>query len=138
MSDKVIVSKQDANDLPFVEQEHSGDKYVLLEDIKHWLEDATPVSGEAVAEVRCRNNEVFGYIGSRVLQDMLPLGTKLYNNPQPVIPEGYVLVPIVPTESMLKAGKKYQHENYVSDEYNLLKLYHGIYCAMIAEAIKGE
>lgn len=34
----------------------------------------------AVAEVRCRNGEVFGYIGRQVFRDMLPLGTKLYTH----------------------------------------------------------
>lgn len=36
---------------------------------------------EPVAEVRCRNGEVFGFIGSRVFRDMLPLGTKLFTHP---------------------------------------------------------
>jgi hypothetical protein len=40
---------------------------------------------EAVAEVRCRDGEVFGYISSRVIRDMLPLGTKLFTAPQPPV-----------------------------------------------------
>ena len=33
----------------------------------------------------------------------LPHGTKLYAAPKPAIPEGYALVPVEPTEAMLKA-----------------------------------
>lgn len=43
-------------------------------------------SSEPVAEVRCRNGEVFGYIPSRVLRDMLPLGTKLFTHPPATVP----------------------------------------------------
>lgn len=78
MSDKVIVSKQDANDLPYVEQEHSGDKYVLLEDIKHWLEDATPVQDKSAYEYIGTVNGI-GQVVITLEQDgKVKVGEKLY------------------------------------------------------------
>lgn len=46
------------------------------------VEAAIGAQGQAVAEVRCRDGEVFGYIGRQVIRDTLPLGTKLYTTPQ--------------------------------------------------------
>lgn len=143
--DLVIVSKSKIECLKLTVSQcaHSREckKYnMAIDAVLSLLDQATPVSGEAVAEVRCRNNEVFGYIASRVLQDMLPLGTKLYTAPQPAIPEGYALVPIVPTMYMLRVMQEEDWEwrdvlascNAIT-EHDYLN-----HDAMIAEAIKGE
>lgn len=39
----------------------------------------------------------------------LPEGTKLYTHPAPGVPDGHVLVPIVPTKEMLEAGDAEDH-----------------------------
>lgn len=58
--------------------------YFRLQDLEAFAKALQ--SSEPVAEVRCRNGEVFGYIPSRVLRDMLPLGTKLFTHPPATVP----------------------------------------------------
>ena len=60
-----------------------GGEYIPTQKVIDRITNAPAIQqGEAAAEVRCRDGEVFGYIGRQVIRDMLPLGTKLYTTPQ--------------------------------------------------------
>lgn len=62
---------------------------------------------------------------------VLPAGMALYAAPQPVVPEGYVLVPVEPTEKMIAASLDYndyaQSNNEGPEKFNI-----DIYKAMIS------
>jgi hypothetical protein len=90
-------------------------KIALLEESnENWIEGVEAKSAivaklqeksqsDFVAEVRCRNGEVFGYIGKKANQERLRLGTKLYLHPaieQPQLSKSVLKRVVTPIEPL--------------------------------------
>jgi hypothetical protein len=81
-----------ASDKTFMLRVSAGDGYVNVKEMARIVWQAALQSGEPVGHaLACGDPEV---TIATFNADRVSVGTKLYTTPQPVIPEGYVLVPI--------------------------------------------
>ena len=83
---------------------------------------------EAVAEVRADKGLTYGN------RPTLPVGTKLYLAPQPAVPEGYALVPVEPTEEMMRELT----DPFIAINGDNRTAFNAAYRAMLAAAAQGE
>ena len=82
----------------------------------------------------------YGFMRCGNAADHLPIGTKLYAvppQPAPSVPEGYVMVPVEPTEAMIQAGKDVPCEAKYGSDVVRDSDYVRVFKAMLSAA-KGE